>query len=430
MNIYFSGSMKKMDEDYEYIGRLVSEIKWETFEDFIQGEKVSTPIAIVWYKDPREKMKNIKYVFQSNNEDMFELHSAGKVIGEIDVYLEHDCSEHIVGVTHYLPSSQGEDHNEGDDDTFGGNEREYDGHENDTRVDNKYCSAIRSSSNVYEVVEFECGYTLNLSTRQCACRHWDLTSIPCKHAICVLDDNAQSPVKYVSGYYYANVMKDTYKKNIKPVNGEKLWVKTWKTPVGIPEFRKPRRRPKNRDRKKEPFEDLKNSGKATRHGRTPRCSNCLQMGHIKTGCKNEKVVVEGPKNKRGRPRKLPSEVLKRPTKPRKRKTPPVSSSQPVLPTESSQPVPPTESSQPLQPSKSMFSYPATSSAPEPTTSSTQSIAQEKKPKRGRPLKITKTGPIPWDVGTLWCPYTDRVFEVINNRAYDTNPSASTPEPPI
>ncbi|CAH2051696.1 unnamed protein product [Thlaspi arvense] len=91
VNIYFGGSLKKMDEDYEYIGQFgfqtkiwkVSEIKWETFEDFIQGEMVSTSIAIVWYKDPREKMKNIKYVFQSNSEDMFELHSAGKVTGEI-----------------------------------------------------------------------------------------------------------------------------------------------------------------------------------------------------------------------------------------------------------------------------------------------------------------------------------------------------------
>ncbi|CAH2051694.1 unnamed protein product [Thlaspi arvense] len=211
--------------------------------------------------------------------------------------------------------------------------------------------------------------------------------IPCKYAMCVLDDNAQSLVKYVSGYYYANVMKDTYKENMKPVNGEKLWIKTWKTPVGIPGFRKPRGRPKNRDRKKEPFEDLKNSGKATRHGRTPHYSNCLKMGHIKSGCKNEKVP-------------------NRPTKPRKRKTPPVSSSQPVPPTESSQPVPLNESSQPLQPSESKSSYPATSSAPEPTTSSTQPIPQEKKPKRGRPLKITKTGPIPRGFGSLWCPYTD------------------------
>lgn len=124
----------------------------------------------------------------------------------------------------------------------------------------------------------------------------------------MLDDNRDDPVKYVSGYYYASVMKETYAVNIKPVNGEKLWKKTWKTPVGIPNFRKPRGRPKLRNRRQEPFEDLKKAGKVTRHGRTPRCSNCLQQGHIKSGCKNEKIVLKGPKNRRGRPCKAPSEV--------------------------------------------------------------------------------------------------------------------------
>ncbi|KAL0801716.1 hypothetical protein Bca101_056892 [Brassica carinata] len=101
------------------------------------------------------------------------------------------------------------------------------------------------------------------------------------------------------------------------------------------------------------------------------------------------------------------EVPKRPTKPRKRKTP--------INVSSSQPVPAAESTS---------EFPATSSAPEQTSSS---VPQMKKAKRGPPLKITKSGPIPRDVGILSCPYTNRVFEVINNRAYDT--SAPPPEPP-
>lgn len=135
-----------------------------------------------------------------------------------------------------------------------------------------------------------------------------VSGIPCKHAICVLDDNQDDAVRYVPKYYYTDVMKKTYDENIKPVNGEKMWKKTNKPPVGIPEMRKPRGRPKTRDRRKEPFEDLQNAGKSTRHGRIPHCSRCKEVGHIKSGCKNEPVVVEGPKNRRGRPRKFPSEV--------------------------------------------------------------------------------------------------------------------------
>lgn len=135
-----------------------------------------------------------------------------------------------------------------------------------------------------------------------------MTGIPCKHAICVLDDEEKDPVNYVTHYYSSTLMTATYKENIKPVNGEKLWKKTHRTPIRIPEFRKPRGRPKNRDRRKEPFEDLQNKGKTTRHGRTFHCSRCGQAGHIKSGCRNEVVIVEGPKNRRGRPRKNPDDV--------------------------------------------------------------------------------------------------------------------------
>lgn len=135
-----------------------------------------------------------------------------------------------------------------------------------------------------------------------------MTDLPCKHAMGVLDDNQDDPLRYVPRYYFTNVFKKTYECNIKPVNGEKFWRRTNKPPIGIPELRKPRGRPKNRDRRKEPFEDLQNAGKSTRHGRVPHCSQCKQAGHIKSGCKNEPVVFEGPKNRRGRPSRFPSKV--------------------------------------------------------------------------------------------------------------------------
>ena len=177
------------------------------------------------------------------------------------------------------------------------------------RCAKKHCSTIRSGFSLYEVNEFDCGYRVDLATHQCACRRWDLTGIPCKHAVCVLDDNQEDPVKYTAEYYYTHVMKRTYSDNIKPVNGENLWKMTGKPPIGIPEIRKPRGRPRTRDRKKEPFEALETAGKSSRHGRIPTCSNCHQSGHIKTGCKNQTVVYEGPKNKRGRPRKNLEEVI-------------------------------------------------------------------------------------------------------------------------
>ncbi|XP_020876132.1 uncharacterized protein LOC110227137 [Arabidopsis lyrata subsp. lyrata] len=271
---------------------------------------------------------------------------------------------------------------------------------------------------------YNISYSVDLATRQCACRRWDLTGIPCKHAVYVLDDNQDDPEKYVADYYQSSYLKNTYVDNIKPVNGEQLWTKTWKPPIGIPNIRKPRGRPKKRDRKKEPFESLQNAGKSTRHGRIPHCSRCGQAGHIKSGCKNELVVVEGPKNRRGRPRKLASvevQPLRQP-KPRKPRANPAASSQPLPTTatiinQTSDAI----SSQQLQSGQSSSTIP-TSSAPHPSISSNKPKAK----KRGRPLKTRKVENIPRGVGTFWSPFTG--WQVFGDKAYDM--SNNDPQRPL
>lgn len=49
------------------------------------------------------------------------------------------------------------------------------------RLGKKYCSTLRSTKYLYEVKESEIGYTVDLSTRQCACRRWDLTGLLGSH---------------------------------------------------------------------------------------------------------------------------------------------------------------------------------------------------------------------------------------------------------
>ena len=44
-------------------------------------------------------------------------------------------------------------------------------------------------------------YTDNLLQRTCACRKWDLTGIPCCHAIACIWYNKKEPEEYVSSYY-------------------------------------------------------------------------------------------------------------------------------------------------------------------------------------------------------------------------------------
>lgn len=98
--------MKKIDEDYKYLSSFgcktkkwkMSEIVWENFEAFVRvQEKINTAVSLIWYKYAGEEMKDLKYAVEGSDCDMFELRKAGKVISEIDVFLEHDLSEHIQG---------------------------------------------------------------------------------------------------------------------------------------------------------------------------------------------------------------------------------------------------------------------------------------------------------------------------------------------
>jgi hypothetical protein len=44
-------------------------------------------------------------------------------------------------------------------------------------------------------------YAVNLKQKTCACRKWDLTGIPCCHAIACIWFNKKDPEEYVSSYY-------------------------------------------------------------------------------------------------------------------------------------------------------------------------------------------------------------------------------------
>ncbi|CAH2035481.1 unnamed protein product [Thlaspi arvense] len=188
--------------------------------------------------------------------------------------------------------------------------------------------------------------------------------IQCKHVVCVLDDNQEDPMLYVAEYYYTHVLKNTYKDNIKPINGERLWIQTNKPLMGIPDLRKSR--------------------------------ECRKSNKTWQATTFEPVVVEGPKNKRGRPYKHPAEVNPNPEpppKPRKK----------CLAQTNSQPAP------------------ATSSQAEPKLFQVLLCHHQV----NHQSNMQKSN-IPQGVRTLSSPFTDRVFEVFGNRFYNRFTSNSQP----
>ena len=46
-----------------------------------------------------------------------------------------------------------------------------------------YCHAICNGDNCFEVVHWDHRFTVNLLEKTCFCRYWQLSGLPCPHAI-------------------------------------------------------------------------------------------------------------------------------------------------------------------------------------------------------------------------------------------------------
>ena len=72
-------------------------------------------------------------------------------------------------------------------------------------------------------------YVVNLKERSCTCRKWDITGIPCQHAIAAMYDKMQNgsecgdPEAWVSKCYWLSTWNAMYQHTIDPINGRSMW---------------------------------------------------------------------------------------------------------------------------------------------------------------------------------------------------------------
>jgi hypothetical protein len=82
-----------------------------------------------------------------------------------------------------------------------------------------WCTNIVCSKDLWQVTHIERTYEVNLAERKCGCFKWDLTCIPCKHAIAAIHKAKGFPEDYVSDFFKKPMYKKAYKNLIYPVPG-------------------------------------------------------------------------------------------------------------------------------------------------------------------------------------------------------------------
>ncbi|XP_076951144.1 uncharacterized protein LOC143624334 [Bidens hawaiensis] len=142
---------------------------------------------------------------------------------------------------------------------------------------------LPSESSVFEV-HGETVEAVDISQWDCSCKGWQLTGLPCCHAIAVFECVGKNAYDYCSRYFMAESYRNTYAESIYPipdvdgpVEGEGISVIVTPPPAKRPPG-KPGRRAK-----------LKQAGSLELIRRQMQCSKCKGLGHNKKTCKE---VVE------------------------------------------------------------------------------------------------------------------------------------------
>ncbi|XP_015934181.1 uncharacterized protein LOC107460337 [Arachis duranensis] len=179
----------------------------------------------------------------------------------------------------------------------------------------------------------------------CSCNKWQLTSMPCIHALAAIRKRRDQPQDYVHPWLCMESIRRIYAHCIQPVPSSEFWARTEFTQPDPPIIKRGIGRPKVHNRQKDPAEPMMQGGKLKKSF-SVSCNKCGEKGH------NYKTCKGAPSNPNWKPKTK---------KPKKKKE---STSQALEPSHSQ---PPSSTPQQQQPTVPSGAGPtATNVAPAPT----------------------------------------------------------------
>ncbi|RYQ85537.1 uncharacterized protein [Arachis hypogaea] len=124
---------------------------------------------------------------------------------------------------------------------------------------------------------------VNLHQRTCTCNVWQLTGMPCRHAVAAMYKIRLKPEEFVHKWLTMQSIRDTYKHCIKPVNSEEYWIPSTAVPCDPPPIKRPTCCPKMK-RKFDPVEKEMHLNKAKK------------TFEVRDGLRGGRVVASAPQN--------------------------------------------------------------------------------------------------------------------------------------
>lgn len=152
---------------------------------------------------------------------------------------------------------------------------------------------------------------VSLKNRTCSCRVWDLTGVPCSHAVSAIQESRQNPIEYVARWYTKETYLRTYSYTLEPIKGEDFWDDVEGEVVLPPVIVKQLRGRPKKLRRREGWEGSTSSGKKVRMvstGRVMHCGICREKGHNRGVCPNKPANYQPPQPKKRKNREEEEEA--------------------------------------------------------------------------------------------------------------------------
>ncbi|XP_062230269.1 uncharacterized protein LOC133927973 [Phragmites australis] len=151
-------------------------------------------------------------------------------------------------------------------------------------LEKKFASIFKvvcAGRGIWQVTCKDSQYVVDLDSRKCGYYKWDVTGVPCCHAIAAIHQFKHKPEDYISPYFTREKNIAAYEGMIMPIPDKTQWLKTDFHEVDPPLYHaQPGRLRKKRVKaQREPHVPERASKKAS-----IRCSNYHTYGHNVKGC--------------------------------------------------------------------------------------------------------------------------------------------------
>ncbi|WOL01741.1 hypothetical protein Cni_G10458 [Canna indica] len=146
------------------------------------------------------------------------------------------------------------------------------------KEESRFCIVTPSGNLKFEVQYMSKIHVVNIGSRSCSCRRWNLTGIPCNHAVSCIAWMKDDPDKYISDYFKRDAYLKTYANFIEPLTENDTWPNVDGPHCLPPHVKKMPGRPK-KVRRREMNEDDSQASRYSRHGTSIIYQLCFKEGH-------------------------------------------------------------------------------------------------------------------------------------------------------